>query len=114
MVVLIVVAVVCFLAGVIASSWWLPDLAEGPVGAIAFFVVCGLSGGALGLVGIHLDSMVRELEHPLLPSRFDAEIVGNSLTEILWEAGSVAGLALIAYLLAPKPEQPPAGGQPSR
>jgi hypothetical protein len=33
MVVLVVVAVVCFIAGIIAVTRWLPDLAQGPVAA---------------------------------------------------------------------------------
>jgi hypothetical protein len=101
MIVLIVVAVVCFVAGVTATSHWLPDLADGRVGAIAFFVVCGLSGAALGLIGIDIDSMVRSLE---VGGRdgFESLIVANGLVSILRDGGTVAGLALVAYLLAPR------------
>jgi hypothetical protein len=35
MVVLIVVAVVCFVVGIYAASQWLPDLAKGPVGRLS-------------------------------------------------------------------------------
>jgi hypothetical protein len=102
MTVLIIVAVVCFVAGTYASSRWLPELAPGPVGTIAFFVVCGLSGAALGLVGINIDQLVRGLEESEGSGRLRALIVSNGLTDILRDAGTIAGLALIGYLLAPK------------
>jgi len=105
MVILIVVAVVCFVAGVTAASQWLPDLADGSVGAIAFFVVCGLSGAALGLIGVNVDSMVRELKEGGRGG-FETLIVTDGLVSILRDAGTIAGLALIAYLLAPGPNRP--------
>lgn len=103
MVVLIVVAAVCFIAGVAAASQWLPDLAEGPVGTASFFVVCGLSGAALGLLGVNIDSMVRGLESSGR-GELGTLIVTNGLVSILRDSGTVAGLALIAYLLAPGPQ----------
>lgn len=78
---------------------WLPDLAVGPVGGLAFFAVCGLLGAALGLVGLHIFSIVEGLD------RFDgvgkAEIVAGDLQSMLWEAGSLFGLSIAVYLLAP-------------
>ncbi|HWX44741.1 MAG TPA: hypothetical protein VNY52_05410 [Solirubrobacteraceae bacterium] len=115
MVVLIVVAVVCFGAGVAAASQWLPDLEESSVGTIAFFVVCGLSGAALGLLGVNIDSMVRGLESSGR-GELGTLIVTNGLVSILSDSGTVAGLALIAYLLAPRSQREttqPGAGDPS-
>jgi hypothetical protein len=58
----IVIAVVCFFAGAGAASRWLPDLAPGPVGGLAFFAVCGLFGAALAALGVNVDYLVRTLE----------------------------------------------------
>jgi hypothetical protein len=103
MLVLIIVAVVCFVAGVYSSSRWLPELADGPVGSVAFFVICGLSGAAIGLIGIHVDSVIRSLERSGLGGKsFDTLIVADGLASMLRDSGTVIGLALVAYLLAPK------------
>lgn len=40
----------CFGAGMTASARWLPDLALGHVGGLAFTTVCILLGAALGMV----------------------------------------------------------------
>jgi hypothetical protein len=100
MVVLIVVAVACFSAGVYASARWLPPLAEGTVGTISFFAVCSLCGAALGLIGINIDSVARQLGER--DSELETLIVTGGLLGILRDSGTVAALALIAYLLAPK------------
>ena len=103
MVVLIIVAVVCFSAGAVASARWLPALAEGPVGTIAFFVVCGLSGAALATVGIHFDGLARELERTGLDSStLETSIVADRLIGAFFDGGALGALALIAYLIAPK------------
>jgi chromate transport protein ChrA len=103
MVVLVIVAVACFIAGMWAATTWLPALAEGPVGTLVYFVVCGLAGAVLALIGIRVWGIVRELEESrrLLDS---SQIVASGLVVLLWESGSLAALALIAYLLAPKTE----------
>jgi len=105
MAVLIVVAVVCFSAGSYAAARWLPALADGPVGTIAFLVVCGLGGVAVALIGINADSIARQLEQTGLRSgaEFEVLIVSTGLVSILRDSGTVAALALVAYLLAPKP-----------
>jgi hypothetical protein len=100
MVVVIVVAVACFSVGILAVTRWLPELAEGPVGTMAYFVVCGLSAAAVGLVGISIEQIVRGVETS--SGRFKEFVVAGGLTSILRDAGTVAGLALIGYLLAPK------------
>jgi hypothetical protein len=105
MVVLIVVAVSCFAAGSYAAARWLPALADGTVGAIAFFVVCGLAGVAVALIGVNVDSIVRQLEETGLrrSGEFEVLVVSSGLVSILRDSGTVAALALVAYLLAPKP-----------
>src|SRR5689334_18365810 len=101
MTVLLLVALICFVIGVYAASRWLPPLGAGPVGAIAYFVVVGLSGAAFGLVGINVDQTVRGLERSDSGALEDL-VVANGLANIMRDAGSVVALALIAYLLAPK------------
>jgi uncharacterized membrane protein YhhN len=56
----VAIFVVCLSAGVWAGVRWLPDLARGPVGGLAFFVVCGLLGAALGSLGLHIYSIVED------------------------------------------------------
>jgi hypothetical protein len=99
----VVIFVACLGVGVGASSRWLPDLATGPVGGLAFFAVCGLLGAALGLVGLHIYSIVEELNN--IGGSFGgigkADVVAAGLESMLWEAGSLFGLAFAVYLLAP-------------
>lgn len=98
--------VVCFSTGVWASSRWLPPLAEGAVGGIAFFGVCGLLGAALGLAGLHIYSTVRTVEGlgGGLPSEAKGDLLASGLAQLLFEVGSIFGLALVVYLLAPPAE----------
>jgi hypothetical protein len=98
----VVVFVACLGAGVVAAARWLPDLAVGPVGSLAFFVVCGLLGAALGLVGLHIYSIVNALGE--FRSLGNGEIVAAGLVSMIWEAGSLLGLATLVYLLAPPAE----------
>ena len=103
MVIPAVVFVVCFCAGVWASSRWLPPLADGAVGGIAFFAVCGLLGAALGLAGLHIYSTVRTVEDfgGGLPGEMKGDLLASELAELLFQVGSISGLALVVYLLAP-------------
>ena len=78
----------------------------GPVGSIAFFVVCGLSGAALSLIGINIDSIVRQLERGG-GGDLTTFILTNGLASIFRDAGTIAALSLVAYLLAPKAPEPP-------
>jgi len=101
----LVIFVVCLAVGVVAGSRWLPELAAGPVGGLAFFVVCGLLGGALGLVGMHIYSIVETLDRfgsRGLTGFGKGEIVATGLRSMLFEAGSLLGLAAVVYLLAPR------------
>jgi hypothetical protein len=100
---LVIIAVVCFIAGVAASTRWLPPLADGPVGGLTYFIVCGLAGASLATVGIYVDSTIRALErHGEFTGSLESVIVSDGLLGICRDAGMLAGLALIAYLLAPK------------
>lgn len=69
---------------------------------MAFFVVCGLFGAALGLVGLHIYSIAREIGE--FRSLDNGEIVAEGLESMLWDAGSLLGLATAVYLLAPAAE----------
>jgi hypothetical protein len=101
----VVIFAACFCAGVVAGARWLPDLAVGPVGGLAFSVVCGLLGTALGLVGLHVYSIVEELDRGGSFGSFGkGEVVAVGLRSMLWEAGSLCGLAIAVYLLAPSAE----------
>jgi hypothetical protein len=92
---------VCFGAGIVASAQWLPELAQGPVGGLAFFATCGLLAAALGLAGLHAYSIVNELGHPPLEPLGKAEILAGGLRNLLLGCGTLLGLASIVYLLAP-------------
>jgi hypothetical protein len=61
MVIPIVICAVCFAAGASAAALWLPDLAQGSVGGVAFVVVCGLIGAALSAAGLDIYEIVREM-----------------------------------------------------
>lgn len=100
----VVIFVVCVSAGVFASSRWLPDLGGGTIGGLAFFVVCGLLGAALGLVGLQIYFIVRQAE--VLGRIGSSTIVADGLSAILWQAGSLLGLAAVVYLLAPRAPTP--------
>lgn len=100
----VVIFVVCLGAGAVAGARWLPDLAAGPVGGLAFFVICGLAGSALALVGLHVYSIAEELHTGGLAGlgNAKAEILASGLQGMLWEAGLLFGLAAVVFLLAPR------------
>jgi hypothetical protein len=93
--------------GAVSGARWLPDLAPGLVGGLAFFVVCGLLGAAVGLVGMHIYSIVDEIDRisGSLGGIGRGEIVAQGLRDILYEAGSLFAFASIIYLLAPPPAE---------
>jgi hypothetical protein len=92
----------CFGAGVMSSARWLPDLASGSVGGLAFFAVVGLISAALSMAGLHAYSIIAELTSRPPGLGIDkAEIVASGLRNILLDAGTLLGLAGIVYLLAP-------------
>lgn len=95
------VFVACFVGGALGTAHWLPDLAEGPVGGMAFFAVCGLIGAALGLVGLDIVATVQGFEGYGLGGKIDSLILSRGLVSILRDGGTLFGLAAIVYLLAP-------------
>ncbi|HEY7830779.1 MAG TPA: hypothetical protein VIC06_09475 [Solirubrobacteraceae bacterium] len=96
----------CFAAAIVAVDRWLPDLAQGRVGGLAFFTVSGLLGAAAGLVGLHIYEIVRELT--LAPNERinNPDIVAVGLETMLRDVGTVVGLAAAVYLLAPPQGKP--------
>jgi hypothetical protein len=96
----VVIFVACLSAGVFASSNWLPNLAAGSAGGLAFFAVSGLIGGALAVVGLRVYMIVEET-HNGTSGFLNRDVVANDLTDMLWEAGLLLGLAVTVYLLAP-------------
>lgn len=108
MLVPVLIFAACMTAGVLVTSRWLPDLAAGSVGGLAFFVVCGLAGAALGLLSMHIYLIVEELDRVRISVNSggppSGEIVAAGIRDIVFEVGSLVGLAGVVYLLAPAPE----------
>lgn len=105
MVLLVIVIVACFVAGVWAATRWLPPLADGVIGTIVFFIVCGVAGAVVAVAGIHVWQLVYDLtrrEYGLGAPDF----VADSVSDLLGQVGLLATLGAIAYLVAPKPERP--------
>ncbi len=102
MLVPILVFLTCVSAGVVTSARRLPNLGEGTVGGPAFLVVCCLLGAALGIVGLRIYGIAHALGDT--SGSIKADIVTEGLSGMLWEAGSVLGIAAAVYLLAPPPE----------
>ena len=103
----IITFVVCFGAGFWASIRWLPELEAGPVGTFAGFAVAILFGAALALVGLELYDMAHDLRNVSrgpndFPGSTKGQIISSSLPGAWYNGGTVAGLACIAYLLAPR------------
>jgi hypothetical protein len=102
MVVLAIVAVVSFVAGMWAATYWLPPLAPGSVGTVSYFLVCGLAGGSLAIAGVRIWQIVHSIERTAFPGLGESEFVAEGIVGIVADAGPVVALAMIAYLLAPK------------
>ncbi len=99
----VLIFVVCFGAGTTASARWLPDMAAGPAGSLAFFTVCGLLGATLSLLGIHVYLIANEIDHLHREIGTDkAELLAGGIRNILFEVSSLIGLAAIVFLLAPR------------
>jgi hypothetical protein len=97
-----IVAVVCFIGGMWAATTWLPPLAEGPVGTLAYFVVCGLAGAVIAVVGIHVWQIGHIAKVKEGPKYLHEEGIIGYVDSLMWETGTLAALAFIAYLLSPK------------
>ncbi len=102
MLVPVAIFVACLCVGVFAGARWIPDLADGAVGGLAFFAVCGLLGAPSAIVGLHVYSIVHGLGGTT--GSFRSELVASGLNGMLWEAGSLVGIATAIYLLAPTVE----------
>jgi hypothetical protein len=110
----ILIFVGCIVAGVVACARWLPGLAPGSVGGLAFFVVCGLVAGGLAVIGLRIYSIVDILHHGENGGFLGRDLVAGDLSEMLWEAGLLFGLAAAVFLLAPSREleEEPAAERP--
>jgi hypothetical protein len=111
----ILIFVVGFGVGAALPAGWLPDLGEGRVAGVAFFVVCGLAGTVFALVALHVYEIVRQLDsaNALGAGNAKPDVVANGLLAMLRDIGPILGLAAAVYLLAPEPEQDESpGGQP--
>jgi hypothetical protein len=64
--------------------------------------MCCLLGAALGIVGLRIYAVVHAVADT--GGSIKAEIVAQGLSSMLWEAGSVLGIAAVVYLLAPSNE----------
>jgi hypothetical protein len=95
----------CFGVGLTTAARWLPDLAPGRVGGLAFVTVCLLLGAALSVIGLHAYTLIDELKHTAGES--EAEILATILRNMLLEAGTLLGLAGTVYLLAPPADEQP-------
>lgn len=102
----IVVCVVCFVTGVVVAARWLPDLAHGAVGGLAFLTVCGLIGVALSLAGLNVYEIV---EFRGLGDGSSLVLVAGGLVSLLRDSGTTVGVAMIVYLLAPAARQDASG-----
>ena len=95
----------CFGVGLTAAARWLPDLAPGRVGGLAFVTVCLLLGAALGVIGLHAYTLIDELKH--IGGESEPEILATILRNMLLDAGTLLGLASAVYLLAPPADEHP-------
>jgi hypothetical protein len=106
----VLVFLACFGVGMTTPARWLPDLAPGRVGGLAFTTVCILLGAALGMVGLHTYSLISELRHLPIGASQD-EILAGILRNILLDAGTLVGFAGTIYLLAPPADEQPTTGE---
>jgi len=99
----VLIFLVCFAVGTVATARWLPVLAPGKIGGLAFFVVTGMLAAALSLVGVRIYAIINQLNH-IEGHVEQSEIIAVGIRDILWQAGTIFGLACVIYLLAPSPE----------
>ncbi len=101
--------VVCLAGGVYASARWLPELAAGPVGGLAFFVVCGLLGASLAVFGLGIYDTVEAVSSGGFGPVDKRRILADGLESLLWQTGLLAAAAVAVYLLAPPSDAEPTG-----
>lgn len=97
----VLILFVCFIAGVMSSGRWLPNLAPGPVGGLAFFAVVGLFSAALSVGGLRAYLLITELTNRPGLGGSKAEILADGLQAIFFDAGTLFAFAGIVFLLAP-------------
>ena len=84
-----------------SAARWLPDLAPGPVGGLAFFTVAGLFSAALSMVGLHAYSIINELtDSPPGLAVAKGELLADGLRSILFDGGTLVAFAAVVFLLA--------------
>jgi hypothetical protein len=69
---------------------------------LAFFVVCGLIGAAVGLLGVHVYLIAEEVKHLPDGGPSRAVAVAAGIRNICFEDGSWVGFASVVFLLAPR------------
>jgi len=92
-----VIFVGCLVVGVLAATRWVPELPAGTIGGIVFFVVCGMAGAAVAVVGVNVFLMVESGR--FIPGGSPTVIAGY-LSEMSWEVGLLLGVATLLYLVA--------------
>ena len=101
----IAIFVVCLAGGVYASSRWLPELAPGSVGGLAFLAVCGLLGAAFAVFGLDIYGIVENFgDFGGVGGIAKRRILADGLESLMWQTGVLVALALAVYLLAPPSE----------
>jgi hypothetical protein len=85
--------------GAVVAARCLPELPAGPVAGMAFFLVCGLFGCAVALIGLHAYLVVEEINH-LPPELQKGETLASGLRNVVFEVGSLMGFAAVVFLLA--------------
>jgi hypothetical protein len=85
----------CLIAGVFAATSLVPDLPGGVVAGIVYFVVCGMVGVAVALVGLDIFQMV---EGPSFTGR--SFVVAGELSDMGWQVSLVLGVAALLYIAA--------------
>jgi hypothetical protein len=102
----ILIFVACLVIGIFVCARLLPGLAEGPVGGLSFFVVCGLASAGLAVFGLHIYIIVEALDREGVGGHLAREVVADGLSEMLWQGGLLFGFAGAVFLLAPGDEPP--------
>jgi hypothetical protein len=103
----ILIFLIAFAVGSVATAGLSPDLGQGRVAGIALLVVAGLAGMTVALIAVHVYAIVRELDHVGtlgIAASSKPDVVANGLMAMLRDIGPIVGLAAAVYLLAPARE----------
>ncbi len=101
----VLVAVACFGIGALLVVRFAPPLAGNSVGRAARLLVIALAGSALVLLGIHVFSVLHDLQvaHSVGLHNDDEQIVIAGVRAAIFDAALLLGMAAIVHLLAPAP-----------